>query len=76
VFACGTNHQGLGPMQDGETCAVEIERVGRLTVKVEDPLKRRWPFGIDRGMGRAIRQWKLTGAFPKRDEMFQTRRTS
>ncbi|MGH9358745.1 MAG: fumarylacetoacetate hydrolase family protein [Terriglobia bacterium] len=76
VFACGTNHQGLGPMQDGETCVLEIEQVGRLMVKVQDPLKRRWPFGIDHGMGKAIRQWKLTGAFPKRDEMFQTRRLS
>ncbi len=75
VFACGTNHQGLGPMQDGETCILEIECVGRLTVQVQDSLKRRWPFGIDRGMGKAIRQWKLTGAFPKRDEMFQTRRS-
>ena len=76
VFACGTNHQGLGPMQDGETSTLEIERIGRLTVKVEDPLKRRWPFGIDRGVGKAVRQWKLTGAFPKRDEMFQTKRIS
>ncbi len=76
VFACGTNHQGLGPMQDGETSTIEIECIGRLTVKVEDSLKRRWPFGIDRGVGKAVRQWKLTGAFPKRDEMFQTKRIS
>jgi 2-keto-4-pentenoate hydratase/2-oxohepta-3-ene-1,7-dioic acid hydratase in catechol pathway len=76
VFACGTNHQGLGPMQDGETCSVEIESVGRLTVNVSDPLRRRWPFGIDRGVGQAIRKWKLTGAHPKPEEMFQTRRIS
>lgn len=74
VFACGTNHQGLGPMQDGETCSLEVERVGRLTVNVQDPLKRRWPFAIDRGMGQAVRKWKQTGAFPKPEEMFQTKR--
>jgi 2-keto-4-pentenoate hydratase/2-oxohepta-3-ene-1,7-dioic acid hydratase in catechol pathway len=74
VFACGTNHQGLGPMQDGETATIEIERIGRMTVKVEDPQKRRWPFGIDRGIGKAVRQWKLTGVRPNPDEMFQTKR--
>lgn len=76
VFACGTNHQGLGPMQDGETCSIEIARIGRLTVNVSDPLKRRWPFGIDRGIGQALRRWKQTGAFPKPEEMFRTKRIS
>lgn len=74
VFACGTNHQGLGPMQDGETGTIAIERIGRMTVKVADPLKRRWPFGIDRGIGQAVRRWKLTGVRPNPDEMFQTKR--
>jgi len=73
VFACGTNHQGLGPMQDGETGTIEIERIGRMTVRVEDPQKRRWPVGIDRGVGKAVRQWKLTGVRPNPDEMFQTK---
>jgi len=74
VFACGTNHQGLGPMQDGETATIEVEGIGRMTVRVEDPQKRRWPFGIDRGIGKAVRQWKLTGVRPNPDEMFQTKR--
>jgi 2-keto-4-pentenoate hydratase/2-oxohepta-3-ene-1,7-dioic acid hydratase in catechol pathway len=74
VFSCGTNHQGLGPMQDGETGTIEIERIGRMTVKVEDPQKRRWPVGIDRGIGKAVRQWKLTGVRPNPDEMFLTKR--
>jgi 2-keto-4-pentenoate hydratase/2-oxohepta-3-ene-1,7-dioic acid hydratase in catechol pathway len=74
VFACGTNHQGLGPMQDGESGTIEIDGIGRMTVKVEDPQKRRWPFGIDRGVGKAVRQWKLTGVRPNPDEMFQTKR--
>jgi 2-keto-4-pentenoate hydratase/2-oxohepta-3-ene-1,7-dioic acid hydratase in catechol pathway len=74
VFACGTNHQGLGPMQDGESGTIEVDGIGRMTVKVEDPQKRRWPFGIDRGVGKAVRQWKLTGIRPNPDEMFQTKR--
>jgi 2-keto-4-pentenoate hydratase/2-oxohepta-3-ene-1,7-dioic acid hydratase in catechol pathway len=74
VFACGTNHQGLGPVQDGESGTIEIDDIGRMTVKVEDPQKRRWPFGIDRGVGKAVRQWKLTGIRPNPDEMFQTKR--
>jgi 2-keto-4-pentenoate hydratase/2-oxohepta-3-ene-1,7-dioic acid hydratase in catechol pathway len=76
VFACGTNHQGLGPMQDGETSTIEVERVGRMMVRVEDSLKRRWPFGIDSGIGKAVRQWKLTGVRPNPEEIFQTRRIS
>jgi len=74
IFACGTNHQGLGPMQDGETGTIEIDRIGRMTVKVEDPQKRRWPVGIDRGIGKAVRNWKLTGVRPNPDEMFTTKR--
>jgi hypothetical protein len=50
VIACGVNHQGLGPIQDGETVAMEIDQVGRLEVKVHDPHKRSWPKGIDHEM--------------------------
>jgi 2-keto-4-pentenoate hydratase/2-oxohepta-3-ene-1,7-dioic acid hydratase in catechol pathway len=49
VIACGTNHEGLGPMQDGERCEIEIERIGRMAVSVVDPLKRRWERGIYMG---------------------------
>jgi 2-keto-4-pentenoate hydratase/2-oxohepta-3-ene-1,7-dioic acid hydratase in catechol pathway len=42
VIACGTNHEGLGPLQDGETCEIELEKIGRMTVHVRDPLKRKW----------------------------------
>jgi hypothetical protein len=61
-------------MQDGETGMIEIERIGRMTVKVEDPQKRRWPVGIDRGISKAVRQMKLTGVMPKPAEVFQTKR--
>lgn len=42
IMACGTNHHGLGPMQDGEEVVIEIEKIGRMTVKVKDPHKRVW----------------------------------
>ncbi|HZR99945.1 MAG TPA: fumarylacetoacetate hydrolase family protein, partial [Chloroflexota bacterium] len=42
IIACGTNHEGLGPMQDGELCEIEVERIGRMAVHVRDPLKRQW----------------------------------
>ncbi|WP_340315817.1 fumarylacetoacetate hydrolase family protein [Rhizorhabdus argentea] len=61
VLGCGTNHQGIGPMQDGETCEIEIEKIGRMSVNVVDPLKRRWPFRVDAQFGADIREWKLGG---------------
>ena len=42
VIACGTNHHGLGPLQDGETVVIEIEKIGIMAVKVKDPYKRHW----------------------------------
>ena len=42
IMACGTNHHGLGPMQDGETVTIEIEKIGRMSVKVKDPYNREW----------------------------------
>ena len=43
IFSCGTNHQGLGPLQDGDVVAMEAAGLGRLTVTVKDDLKREWP---------------------------------
>ena len=60
----GTNHQGIGPIQDGETVTVEIEQVGRLVVKVKDPLKRRWPKRIDDEMPARIRRMIKEGTPP------------
>jgi 2-keto-4-pentenoate hydratase/2-oxohepta-3-ene-1,7-dioic acid hydratase in catechol pathway len=49
LIACGTNHEGLGALQDGETVEIEIERIGRMQLKVRDPLKRTWERGIYMG---------------------------
>jgi 2-keto-4-pentenoate hydratase/2-oxohepta-3-ene-1,7-dioic acid hydratase in catechol pathway len=55
LISCGTNHQGIGPVQDGEQVEIEIERIGRMAVKVHDPLKRSWPKEIDRSMADWVR---------------------
>jgi 2-keto-4-pentenoate hydratase/2-oxohepta-3-ene-1,7-dioic acid hydratase in catechol pathway len=49
VIACGTNHEGLGPLQDGEVVDLEIHGVGRMRLSVRDPLKRTWDKGIYMG---------------------------
>ncbi len=73
IISCGTNHQGIGPMQDGETCDMEIENIGRLSVQVRDPLGRRWPFEIDAGIGKHVRDWKLTGVPGSLQNVFMQR---
>jgi len=42
IIATGTNHLGLGPMQDGETVVLEVQGLGRLSIKVRDDQKRTW----------------------------------
>jgi 2-keto-4-pentenoate hydratase/2-oxohepta-3-ene-1,7-dioic acid hydratase in catechol pathway len=54
VLFMGTNHQGLGAMQDGDKVELEISRIGRLTVNVADPSKRRWPRGIDKATAEGV----------------------
>jgi 2-keto-4-pentenoate hydratase/2-oxohepta-3-ene-1,7-dioic acid hydratase in catechol pathway len=51
----GTNHQQLGPLQDGETCEMGIEKIGSFTFKISDPKKRTWPKGIDASVGQNVR---------------------
>ena len=49
LIACGTNHEGLGALQDGETVEIEIEHIGRMALDVVDPLKRTWERGVYMG---------------------------
>lgn len=74
ILACGTNHGGLGPLQDGDRVRMAIQGVGEMTCTVEDPLRRRWPHGVDPGMSAAVIKMRTTGELPKPDEMFVTRR--
>ena len=50
LIACGTNHEGLGFLQDGETVDIEIQNIGKMTLKVRDPLKRTWEKGVYMGV--------------------------
>ena len=50
VIMCGTNHQGLGALQNGDQVEMTISGIGTLAVQVRDPLGREWPRGIDQEM--------------------------
>ena len=56
LFFLGTNHQGIGPLQDGEHAIIEIDNIGRLEFNVSDPLKRRWPKEIDAVSAQDVRE--------------------
>ena len=56
LILCGTNHQGLGPLQDGDVGEIEINGVGRSFNPVVDSLKRTWPRGLDPSTGSRIRE--------------------
>ena len=43
-------------------------------VSIEDQLKRRWPVGIDPGIGRAVVKMRTTGELPNPAEAFAIRR--
>ena len=58
IISTGTNHQGLGPIQDGDKLVMEIEGIGQMRLSVEDPLHREWPRGIDIGFAERMRNLK------------------
>jgi 2-keto-4-pentenoate hydratase/2-oxohepta-3-ene-1,7-dioic acid hydratase in catechol pathway len=49
LIACGTNHEGLGALQDGEKVEMEIVGIGKMSLDVVDPLKRSWERGVYMG---------------------------
>jgi 2-keto-4-pentenoate hydratase/2-oxohepta-3-ene-1,7-dioic acid hydratase in catechol pathway len=49
VISCGTNHEGLGFLQDGESVKICIHGIGEMILNVKDPLKRTWERGIYMG---------------------------
>jgi 2-keto-4-pentenoate hydratase/2-oxohepta-3-ene-1,7-dioic acid hydratase in catechol pathway len=49
IITCGTNHEGLGAIQDNETVEIEIQHIGKMSLKVADPLKRQWERGVYMG---------------------------
>lgn len=42
VIATGTNHRGLSAFQGGDLIELETEGLGRLSIHVQDDLKRKW----------------------------------
>ena len=66
LIACGTNHEGLGAVQDGETVEIEIEKIGRMSLSVRDPLKRSWERGVYMGTDstnpEAVKRYRPQGA--------------
>ncbi len=55
VICCGTNHQGLGALQDGDEVVTAITGIGSFTFYVRDELRREWPRGIDRETAERVR---------------------
>ena len=55
VLMCGTNHQGLGPVQDGDQVEMTIAGIGSLGVTVKDNLGRTWERGVDQAMADRVR---------------------
>ena len=45
-----TAEERAGMVQDGETVEIEVQGVGKMSLKVRDPLKRTWERGIYMGV--------------------------
>jgi 2-keto-4-pentenoate hydratase/2-oxohepta-3-ene-1,7-dioic acid hydratase in catechol pathway len=54
VICCGTNHQGLGSMQDGDAVVTTVSGIGAFTIHVRDDHERAWQRGIDREAGARV----------------------
>lgn len=55
VICCGTNHQGLGSVQDGDAVVTAVSDIGSFTVQVRDEHERAWQRGIDRAAGERVK---------------------
>ncbi len=55
VICCGTNHQGLGSVQDGDAVMTTVSSIGSFTLHVRDEHERAWQRGIDREAGERVK---------------------
>ena len=55
VICCGTNHQGLGSVQDGDAVVTSVSGIGSFTIHVRDEHERAWQRGIDREAGERVK---------------------
>lgn len=58
IISTGTNHQGLGALQNGDTVRFEVSKIGGITLHVTDALNREWPRGVDEQMAERMRNNK------------------
>ena len=42
LIATGTHHRGLSSFQHGDKIELEVEGLGRLSINVQDDLRRTW----------------------------------
>jgi 2-keto-4-pentenoate hydratase/2-oxohepta-3-ene-1,7-dioic acid hydratase in catechol pathway len=56
ILFMGTNHQGLGALQDGDHVEMEIEGIGRFSCDVTDEMKRQWARGVDEATAQGVRE--------------------
>jgi 2-keto-4-pentenoate hydratase/2-oxohepta-3-ene-1,7-dioic acid hydratase in catechol pathway len=64
VISCGTNHQGLGPVQDGDTVEISVAGIGPMSVRVVDGLGRRWADRVDSEQAEYMRRQRLEPGAP------------
>jgi 2-keto-4-pentenoate hydratase/2-oxohepta-3-ene-1,7-dioic acid hydratase in catechol pathway len=55
VICCGTNHQGLGSMQDGDAVTTAVEGIGAFTLLVKDEHQRAWQRGVDQATAERVK---------------------
>ncbi len=64
VICCGTNHQGLGAMQNGDTVVTGIDAIGSFALHVRDSAAREWQRGVDEEMAARVRAMAEQPAAP------------
>ena len=62
LFMCGTNHEGLGPLQDGDVGEIAIDCIGGFSNPVVDDLKRTWPHDVDALAAGNVRERRLASS--------------
>lgn len=65
VICCGTNHQGLGAVQDGDQVVTTIDGIGSFTLHVRDEMEREWQRGIDHEMAERVKAMAQNPAQPR-----------
>ena len=58
IISTGTNHQGLGALQNGDKVTFSVGGIGSISLDVVDPLNREWERGVDEEMAARARNAK------------------